>query len=145
MVDIARINTGTLANDGTGDATRAAWTKANANFDALKGGVEAAIAGSTAVAQTIGSVTALLAGPTPAGFPPRRGQFLAALEASGAGRTSAVYAVVPSDPGDPLNRAWFHTVYVTPTCRLALLVRDTLGLADLDIVALVDAARALVE
>lgn len=61
---------------------------------------------------------------------PRRSQFLAALEASGAGRVAKVRDAVPSDVGNAINIAWNSTALVTASGPLAQHVKTTLGLTD---------------
>jgi hypothetical protein len=55
-------------------------------------------------------------------------QFFAALEAFQPGATATVRAAVPADPGDPINRAFQGTNFVTPGCALLVFVTATLGL-----------------
>ncbi len=90
-------------------------------------------------------IASLLTGPMPAGYPPRRGQFLQALRVSGAGRVAAVRAAVPSDPDDPIAIAWQDTVFVAADSLLAQHVKTTLGLSNDDINTLLNVARTLSE
>ena len=86
-------------------------------------------------------IETLLSGPIPAGYSPRRGQFLAALEASGAGRVATVRAAVPSDPSDPIARAWEHTTFVAADSTLAQFVKTTLLLSNDDLNTILINAR----
>ncbi|AMB46913.1 hypothetical protein [Methylobacterium sp. AMS5] len=90
-------------------------------------------------------IATLLSGPMPAGYPPRRGQFLQALRMSGAGRVTAVRAAVPSDPDDPIAIAWENTLFVSPDGALAQLVKNTLGLSNDDLNTILNNARTLSE
>lgn len=90
-------------------------------------------------------ILTLLTGPIPEGYPPRRGQFFAALEASGAGRLAAVRDSVPSDASDPINRAWNNTLFVSATGVLAQFVRTTLGMSSDDLNTLLRQARLISE
>lgn len=90
-------------------------------------------------------IVSLLTGPLPEGYPPRRGQFLAALEASQAGRVATVRASVPSDLGDPIARAWESTIFVSPSSALAQFVKTTLGLTNDDLNTIFNVARTLSE
>lgn len=56
-------------------------------------------------------------------------QFFAALEASIPGSSATIQAAVPSDPGDPINRAFRQTNFITPGCALLAFVTSTLGLS----------------
>ena len=60
-------------------------------------------------------------------------QFFAALEASIPGATAQVQAAVPSDPGDPIHRAFSLTNFVTPGCALLVFVTATLGLTTVQV------------
>lgn len=55
-------------------------------------------------------------------------QFFAALESSFPGASATVQAAVPSDPGDPVNRAFRQTNFITPGCALLTFITATLGL-----------------
>jgi len=90
-------------------------------------------------------IASLLSGPMPPGYPPRRGQFLQALRASGPGRVAAVRAAVPSDPDDPIAIAWQDTVFVTASSLLAQHVKTTVGLSTDDINTLLNVARTISE
>lgn len=94
---------------------------------------------------TLAALRALVSGETPEGFPPRRGQFVAAIEASGAGRVALLTSSVPSDPSDPIARAWAHTIFVTTTSTLANFAKMTLGLSDAELDAVISAARTIEE
>lgn len=159
-IEIESINVGLVPNDRRGDDLRAASLKTNRNaqriaaaLDAAQvGTVAATAAAAAAVAAAAGGakqtdLLAALSGPVPAGFPARRGQFLAALEASGAGRIALCAANVPPDPGDPINRAWFHTTFVTSGCALFGFVASTLAGAGVtaDVNAILVAARSITE
>ena len=63
-------------------------------------------------------------------------QFFAALEAMMPGASATVQAAVPSDPGDPINRAFTQTNFVTPGCALLTFVTTTLGLTSLQVTSL---------
>ena len=67
---------------------------------------------------------------------PSPAQFFAALEALMPGASAAVQAAVPSDPGDPTNRAFRQTNFVTPGCALLAFVTATLGLKAAQVTAL---------
>lgn len=88
---------------------------------------------------------AALAGAVPDGLPPRRGQFLRALEARQSGSIATLLSAVPSDAGDPINTAWFHTIGVLPTGRLAQFAKTTLGLSDVQLDAAIAASRSITE
>ncbi|GJD51073.1 hypothetical protein OPKNFCMD_3824 [Methylobacterium crusticola] len=150
-MDLETINNGRIANDGTGDTPRDAWGKQNRNNAKLKAAAQTALDAAGAVVGGAAAATAAAAaaqavlngGVVPASMAPRRLQFLDALEASGAGRVATLAAAVPSDPGDPVNRAYQHTLFVTASCRLAVFARATLGLTDAAFAAILDAARTL--
>jgi hypothetical protein len=60
-------------------------------------------------------------------------QFFAALEALQPGASATVQAAVPSDPGDPIHRAFAQTNFVTPGCALLAFITTTLGLTSLQV------------
>lgn len=86
-------------------------------------------------------IVTLLSGPVPETYPPRRGQFFAALEASGAGRLATVRDAVPYDVGDPINQAWNNTMFVAPGSVLANFVKNTLAMSQDDMSTLFRQAR----
>lgn len=83
----------------------------------------------------------LLSGPVPEGYPPRRSQFLGALEASEAGRVATLRASIPSDPGDPVAIAWEHTLFISAGGTLAQFVKGLFGLSTDDLNTLLRQAR----
>lgn len=91
------------------------------------------------------ALIAALAGTVPADLPPRRGQFLRALEAALPGSIATLFNAVPTDLADPINMAWSHTIGVVPACRLAQFAKTTLGLTDAQIAAAIAAARSIQE
>jgi len=60
-------------------------------------------------------------------------QFFAALEAFQPGASATVQAAVPSDPGDPIHRAFAQTNFITPGCALLAFVTTTLGLTSVQV------------
>ncbi|MFK5596800.1 hypothetical protein ACFZ8E_07320 [Methylobacterium sp. HMF5984] len=74
---------------------------------------------------------------------PSRSQFFGALEALTPGATAVLAAAVPSDPGDPINRAFNSTAFVTAGCALAAFVKATLGLSDAQLASVLAQAAAL--
>lgn len=86
-------------------------------------------------------VTSLLTGPVPEGYPPRRGQFLAALKASGADRVAKARGAVPSDPDDPINQAWGNTLFVSADSLLAQHVKTACNLTTEDLNTILRQAR----
>ncbi len=97
------------------------------------------------VLTSIDALTALSGGTMPAVYPPRRGQFFKALEASGAGRVSTIVAAIPVDPGDATNIAFNHTTFVLQAGTLAQFVKTTLSLTDAQLSAVITSARGLTE
>lgn len=91
------------------------------------------------------ALSTLLCGALPVGLPLRRGQFLLALEARQAGSIRALLDALPSDPADPINVAWFHTVGVVAEDRLAQLAKLTQSLADAQLAAVIASARPFIE
>ncbi len=89
------------------------------------------------------TLAASLAGVVPASLPPRRAQFLLALEARQAGSIQALSDALPASPADPVAVAWFHTVGVTPASRLATWAKSVLGLTDAQLAATISAARSI--
>ncbi|EHP94864.1 hypothetical protein [Methylorubrum extorquens] len=104
-----------------------------------------AAAGYVTPAANARAFTAALAGRVPTGLPPRRGQFLRALEAMQAGNIAALAAAVPTDPGDAINTAWFHTIGVVATGQLAQFAKQVLGLTDAQIADAISSARSITE
>jgi len=90
-------------------------------------------------------IVSLFSGPVPDGYPPRRGQFFAALEASGPGRVQAAKAALPLDPGDPVARAWENTLFVEASSLLAQHVKTTCGLSNDDLNTILNIARTISE
>jgi hypothetical protein len=74
---------------------------------------------------------------------PGRNQFFAALDAIVPGATATLTAAVPSDPGDPSNRAFNGTAFVTPGCALVVFAKTTLGLTDDQVETALTQAAAL--
>ena len=68
---------------------------------------------------------------------PRRSQFLAALEATGAGRIATCRDAVPSDVGSAINIAWNGAALVTASGPLAPHVKTTLSLTDAQLAAII--------
>lgn len=89
--------------------------------------------------------TATLAGTVPAGVPPRRGQFLLALEAARPGAIQTLLDALPANPADPINVAWFHTVGVVSSGRLAIFAKQVLPLTDAQLAAAIVSARSIIE
>ncbi|MBB2959833.1 hypothetical protein [Methylobacterium sp. R2-1] len=56
-------------------------------------------------------------------------QFFAALEALRPGATAIIQDAVSSDPGNPINRAYRTTAFVSPDCALLTFVKETLNLS----------------
>ena len=97
--------------------------------------------GSVAVGRQGASVTVdLNAASVVASLPVSPGQFFAALEASTPGATAQVQAAVPSDPGDPIHRAFFQTNFITPGCALLTFVTATLNLTSVQVASLLTQA-----
>lgn len=64
-----------------------------------------------------------------AALPVSPAQFFAALEISQPGATAIVRAAVPSDPGNPINRAFQSTPFITPGCAFLGFIASTLTLS----------------
>lgn len=90
-------------------------------------------------------LAAATVGQPPAGVAVRRGAFLRALEASGAGRVATCAAAVDPDPGSASSLAWNHTLFVGPSSALALFVAATLGLSTPQLAAILASARLITE
>lgn len=56
-------------------------------------------------------------------------QFFAALEALRPGATAIIQDAVSSDPGNPINRAYRTTAFISPDCALLTFVKETLNLS----------------
>ncbi|GLS44356.1 hypothetical protein [Methylobacterium brachythecii] len=76
---------------------------------------------------------------------PSRNQFFTALETAYPGASATVMAAVPSDPSDPVNRAFTGSLLVAGTGPLAQFVKTTLGLTDNQLATILDAARLITE
>lgn len=111
----------------------------------LDGATNAAADSYVTPAANARAFIAALAGIVPSDLPPRRGQFLRALEAAQPGSIDTLFNAVPTDPSDPINTAWWHTIAVTAGCRLALFAKERLGLTDAQLAARIAAARLIQE
>ncbi|KQP61121.1 hypothetical protein ASF41_22900 [Methylobacterium sp. Leaf111] len=74
---------------------------------------------------------------------PDRAQFFAALEAFIPGATSTLAAAVPADRSDPVYRAFNDTTFVTPAGALVVFAKNTLGLTDPQMTAILAQAATL--
>lgn len=110
---------------------------------ALSQGAAAGAAGYVTPSANARAFLATMAGIVPDGLPPRRAQFLLALEARQAGSIQALLDALPSGPADPINVAWFHTVGVGPTSRLAQFAKSQLALTDAALIAVLASARLI--
>lgn len=110
---------------------------------ALNQGAAAGAAGYVTPSANARAFLATMAGIVPDGLPPRRAQFLLALEARQAGSIQALLDALPSGPADPINVAWFHTVGVGPTSRLAQFAKSQLALTDAALIAVLASARLI--
>lgn len=63
-------------------------------------------------------------------------QFFAALEAFQPGASATVQAAVPTDPGDPINRSFRQTNFITPGCSLLTFIAATLNLSPAQVATL---------
>lgn len=73
-------------------------------------------------------------------LPPTKGQFFGALEGAFPGSLATIRDAVPSDPANPVNRAYTATAFVVPGSALLLFVQTTLSLSDEQITSLLAAA-----
>lgn len=108
---------------------------------ALSQGAVAGASGYVTPSANARAFIATMAGIVPDELPPRRAQFLLALEARQTGSIQALLDALPSSPADPINIAWFHTVAVSTASRLARFAKDQLALSDATLATVLASAR----
>lgn len=111
----------------------------------LSRGADLRASGYVTPAANARAFMAALAGVVPDDLPPRRGQFLLALQDLWPGAAATLFNAVPIDPTDPNHTAYWHTIGVTPSCRLALFARDQLKRTDAEIASAIALARSIPE